>query len=165
MKPNGYSLLEMLFVLAIAAATIGVSVPFLIKYRENSDFESAAGKVVVQMRRTKMLAVTKGETYAVCVPPKEPNSGNSWRFFTIRKLKGKTCADHKGKAVTENIVPYRVVQSGKKTETKAVSFLPRGTSTSKSFCIGNKRGDRWKKITVSAFARITVTSHRENPCD
>lgn len=163
MKADGYSLLEALFVLAIAGIVIGMSAPFLVKYRDSSDFEAAAEKVVAQIRRTKMLAVSRGEIYTVCVPLGNANRGNSWRFFTVKKEENE-CGKNGG-TVMENIIPYRVFQKNGKTEIKKIRFHPRGTSVNKSFCIENKNGGRWKKITVSGFARITVTSHSENPCD
>lgn len=164
MSANGYSLLEMLFVLAIAATAVGVSVPFLAEYRAGSDFESAAAKVVSQIRRTKMLAVTSGEGHSVCVPVGKPNSGDLWRFFTIRRA-GESCGGFRGKPVMETAVSHRVFRKGGRTGLETVTFLPRGTSTNRSFCIESRSGGRWKKITVSNFARITVTSHAENPCD
>ncbi len=163
-KANGYSLIEMLFVVAIAAAAIGVSAPFLVKYRENSDFESAAEKIIFQVRRTKTLAVMKGKTHIICVPLGETNSENAWKFFTTKNT-DKTCKENDRKIIMENTIPYRTFQRGGGTEIKKLSFRPRGTSTNKSFCIENKNGNRWKKITVSNFARITVTTHTGNPCN
>ncbi len=163
MKNHGYSLLEMLFVLALAAAAIVSSVPFLVQYAENSQFESAAQKVVSQVRRTKMLAVTKKKTHTICVPLGEANDGNLWKFFTLES--GRDKCDAPGTKIIEDAIPYKIFQKSGKTEIKKIVFTPRGTSTNKSFCIENKRGGGWKKITISNFARITVISDSANPCD
>ncbi|QMU55937.1 MAG: prepilin-type N-terminal cleavage/methylation domain-containing protein [Candidatus Mycalebacterium zealandia] len=53
MKNGGYSLIELLFVLTVAAVTVGLSLPFLIQYAEKSRFESAAQKVETHIRRKK----------------------------------------------------------------------------------------------------------------
>lgn len=161
-RERGYSLFEMLLVLALAAGAVGVSVPFLIRHAENSKFESAARRVVFQMRRTKMLAVTKGKSHAVCVPMGEANRENRWRFFTVAEEGDCGAAD---KAIIDTAIDYEVFQKSGKTEVRKIWFHRRGTSTNKSFCIRNKQGTRWKKITVSNFARITVTPASENPCD
>lgn len=161
-KAPGYSLFEMLLVLALAAGAVGVSAPFLIQYAENSKFESAARRVVFQMRRTKMLAITKGKSHAVCVPMGEANWNNKWRFFTVTDE--ENCGAT-GKKIIDNTIDYEVFQKNGKTEVRKIRFHQRGTSTNKSFCIRNKRGTGWKKITVSNFARITVTTASENPCD
>ena len=163
MKADGYSLLEMLFVLAIAAAVIGASAPFIIQYGEKSRFEASAEKIVSQIRRAKLLSIIKGKAHTVCVPLGEANEGNLWRFFTIEDS-GKKCGVQGEQIILESIIPYRVFQKSGKSEIKKIIFHPRGTSTNKSFCIENGKGSRWKKITVSSFARITATSDTENLC-
>lgn len=142
MKNGGYSLVELLFVLAIAAAAIGSSVPFLVQYTGKARFESAAQKVATHIRRTKMLAVTGHEPHAVCVPLGKANGENAWRFFTVKR--GENC-DTAGAAIIETSIPYRVFQKSGKTEIKKIVFKPRGTSSNKSFCIESKNGNLWKK--------------------
>lgn len=159
---RGYSLFEMLLVLALAAGAVGVSAPFLVQYAENSKFESAARRVVFQMRRTKMLAIAKGKSHAVCVPMGEPNWNNRWRFLTVAD--GGDCGGA-GENLIDTVIDYRVFQKSGKTEVREIWFHRRGTSTNKSFCLRNRRGTRWKKITVSNFARITAEKAFENPCD
>ncbi len=163
MKTGGYSLFEMLFVLAIAATAVGVSVPFIIQYGEKSRFESSVEKVVSQIRRAKLLAINKGKIYAVCIPLGEANEGEMWKFITIEST-GRECGTQKGQVIVESVISYKVFQKSGKNEIKKIFFHPLGTSTNKSFCIENGKGSRWNKITVSSFARITTAYGIENPC-
>ena len=161
-RTHGYSLFELLIVLTLAAAIVVTSVPFLIQYAENSRFENAARRVVFHIRRTKMLAITKGESYAVCVPLGDANWKTQWRFFTVKNT--ETC-EIKNEKLIDTAISYEVFQKSGETEMEKISFHGRGTSRNKSFCIKNKTGTKWKKITVSNFARITTQSDEENPCD
>ncbi|WP_462137538.1 GspH/FimT family pseudopilin [Candidatus Mycalebacterium sp.] len=164
MKNGGYSLVELIFVLAIAAVVVGLSLPFLVQYAEKSRFESAVQKVETHIRRTKMLAITSHEPYAICVPLGKKTRGNRWRFLTVKG--GENC-DPAGTAaeVIESAIPYRVFQKSGKIEIRKIIFTPVGTSGNKSFCIESKNRDYWKKITISNFAVIAVTSNSENPCN
>ncbi|QMU55936.1 MAG: hypothetical protein GKS04_01865 [Candidatus Mycalebacterium zealandia] len=111
-----------------------------------------------------MLAITRHEPYAVCIPLGEANKANEWKLFTIKG--GENCEPSGAtKPIIENAIPYKVFQKGGKTEIRKIVFRPRGTSSNKSFCIESKNRNRWKTITISSFARITVTSNSENPCN
>lgn len=161
-KTGGFSLFELILALALGAAAVAVSAPFLVQYEKNRRFESAAQRVAFQIRQTKMLAATKGESHAVCVPLGEANRGNLWRFLTI-KNSGGNCADTRG--VIETEIPYRVFQKNGKTEIKKIIFHARGTSTNKSFCVEGARGVKRKKITISNFSRVTVASGATEKCE
>lgn len=64
-KKNGFTLIEALVVLAMAAIMLAIALPSVFKWREQAAFKEAARQVVTAMREARSLAVAQQWEYRV----------------------------------------------------------------------------------------------------
>ena len=64
---HGFTLIEMLVVLTIAALIVGLALPRLTGAQEKATLRTAAHQVAAALRNTRSLAMTKGRTEAFVI--------------------------------------------------------------------------------------------------
>jgi general secretion pathway protein H len=67
MAQRGFTLIEMLVVLTIAALIVGLALPRLTGATETATLRTAAHEVAAALRNTRSLAMTKGRTEAFVI--------------------------------------------------------------------------------------------------
>lgn len=66
LKSRGFTLIEILITVAVAAILLGVAVPSLQKFTANNQVTSAANSIVAGLNLARSTAVTLGEEVAIC---------------------------------------------------------------------------------------------------
>jgi prepilin-type N-terminal cleavage/methylation domain-containing protein len=66
---QGFSLLELVLVLAVAGLLFGIAVPRLSEAVDHIEVGSAANHIVAAHQRARMLAVTRGQVLVLSIEP------------------------------------------------------------------------------------------------
>jgi type IV fimbrial biogenesis protein FimT len=76
---RGFTLIEILITVAVAAILLGVAVPSLQNFTANSQVTAAANSIVTGLNLARSTAVTLGEEVAICPSSNESGcSDNNW---------------------------------------------------------------------------------------
>jgi len=135
--PEGFSLIELIIVIALIAILTTFAVPTWQKYRHNSNLKSAARELIGDISDTKQRAVTENlDTYAIAFNV----SGNSYAL-----TRGGATQWTKSLASFGN----GIVFNGTPSFGTAINFHKRGTVTNGSVSLRNG-------LTPASSATITV---------
>ncbi len=78
---RGWSLAELLVVIAVIAILSAVAIPLFITYMQSSNVRAGAQEIRTAMNRAKQLAITQRQPICVCAPPTcVPAVGNGYQF-------------------------------------------------------------------------------------
>ena len=78
---RGWSLAELLVVIAVIAILSAVAIPLFITYLQSSNVRGGAQEMRTAMNRAKQLAITLRQPICVCAPPTCPLAvGNGYQF-------------------------------------------------------------------------------------
>lgn len=159
----GYTLIELIIVLAIVGTVISISVPFVSSFLFRANLESSAEDIVSTLRWARRLAITKRKEYRVIF---NPQRGKYWLEDKEGNIEGER------HSLQENIV-FADPELNKMQEEDGIvefdnpddsgfSFYPQGTAESGSIYLRGKESERWYTITITAstgYARIYPEKH------
>lgn len=159
----GFTLIELIIVLAIVGTVISISVPFVSNFLFRTSLESSAEDIVSTLRWARRLAITKRKEYRVIF---NTQRGKYW----LEDKEGNITGERH--SLQENIV-FADPELNKMQEEDGIvefdnpddsgfSFYPQGTGESGSIYLKEKESERWHTITITAstgYARIYPEKH------
>ncbi len=145
----GFTLIELIIVLAIVGTVISISVPFVISFLFRTNLQSSAEDIVSTLKWARRLAITKRKEYRVVFNPRR---GRYW----LEDKEGNIVGERR--SLQENIV-FADPDLNKMQEEdgivefdnpddSGISFYPQGTGESGSIYLKEKEGERWHTITM-----------------
>ena len=145
----GFTLIELIIVLAIVGTVVSVSVPFVSNFLFKINLESSAEDIVSTLRWARRLAITKRREHMVVF---DPQRGKYW----LEDKEGNITGERH--SLQENIV-FADPDLNKMQEEdgivefdhpddSGISFYPQGTAESGSIYLKEKEGQRWHTITM-----------------
>ena len=132
-KQSGFTLIEMMIIIAILAIFAAIAVPNFLSYLPKSRLNGAARQVMGDLMAARMQAVSQNTTVTVA-------------WDSDRKYQISTEPNPK-------TINYSDVTIGSFT---AISFDPRGTATNRTITLTNSTG-LGKKVTVAMTGRVKIT--------
>jgi prepilin-type N-terminal cleavage/methylation domain-containing protein len=159
----GYTLIELIIVLAIVGTVVSMSIPFISDFLFRANLESSAEDIVSTLMWARRLAITKRGEYRVIF---NPGKGKYW----LEDKEGNIIGERR--SLQENIV-FANPELNKKEEEDGIvefdhpddsgfSFYPQGTAESGSIYLRGKESEKWHTITITAstgYARIYPEKH------
>ncbi len=147
-KQSGFTLIEMMIVIAILAIFAGIAVPNFLSYLPKHRLNGAARQVMGDLMAARMKAVKENTTVTVAW-----DSDHAYKISTASENK------------TMNIWPnYRDVKIGSvsggsfsSNSFSSINFLSRGTIQPGGGSIGLTNSTDSKKVTVSIAGRVKIT--------
>lgn len=156
MKDKGFTLVELLLVLAIAGIMLSIAIPNLIKYRKDYIFNDYASQIEYLVKYGKIYAMEKTTNVGFCV-------NTDTKTFSIRNLgtnrNSDKCSGSEVRkiTITENyitIAGYGALGLGPTVD-------PRGLAIYKgSVCISD--GNKYSRICISTTS--VRTEHGTGGC-
>ena len=145
----GYTLIELIIVLAIIGTVVSISAPFVSGFLFRTNLESSAEDIVSTLRWARRLAITKRKEYRVIF---NPQRGMYW----LEDKEGNITGERH--SLQENIV-FADPELNKMQEEdgivefdhpddSGISFYPQGTAESGSIYLKEKEGERWRTVTM-----------------
>jgi len=145
----GYTLVELIIVLAIVGTVVSISVPFVSNFLFSTHLESSAEDIVSTLRWARRLAITKRKEHRVIF---NPQRGMYW----LEDKEGNITGERR--SLQENIV-FADPELNKMQEEdgivefdnpddSGISFYPQGTAESGSIYLRGKESERWHTITM-----------------
>ena len=68
-REKGFTLVEIIIVIAIMAIMMGISVPSLVDWRKNANFRKTANEITSLLREARSMAISKGLQHQVVLNP------------------------------------------------------------------------------------------------
>ena len=146
----GFTLIELIIVLAIIGTVISISVPFVSNFLFRANLESSAEDIVSTLRWARRLAITKRKEYMVIF---DPQRGKYWLQDKEGNIEGER------HSLQENIV-FADPELNKMQEEdgivefdnpddSGISFYPQGTAESGSIYLRGKETSVHQNIRSS----------------
>ena len=129
-KQSGFTLIEMMIIIAILGIFAGIAVPNFLSYMPKHRLNGAARQVMGDLMAARMQAVSQNTTVTVA-------------WVSDRKYKIST---------EEKTINYSDITMGGFTD---ISFSPRGTATNRTITLTNSTG-LGKKVTVAITGRVKI---------
>jgi prepilin-type N-terminal cleavage/methylation domain-containing protein len=143
--PTGFSLVELIIVIALISIVMAVAVPMWQKYRANTDLKSAAREVMADLSNAKQQAVVENlDVYRLTFDV----AGNN---YTLSRVDTGATSWTKPMASFGNGIRIDSVNFG---GTAMASFQKRGTMSMGSLALRNSLGS-----TATITVNITGKSH------
>ena len=169
---SGFTLIELMITLAIAAILLLVAVPNLSTFRRNAELTSAANTFVASLNTARSEALKRGR-YAMVVPT---NNGASWNdgwVVFVDIIRTQTYTESTDSVVaTQTALPAGIVMTGVNIAAGAtpyVMFDPSGYSRDKSGGFGAltltlartegtaaEQLDQTRRIIIASTGRVRV---------
>ena len=142
-RNSGFTLIEMMIVVAIMAILFAIAIPFWTAYRQNAELKSAAGNIVADIADLKARASTERLTYTMTFT-NATGSPTTDGYRITRQVGG----------ATEN-VSSKSVKPIEMTGADEIRFDARGTTSEGEIKLKNSNG-RTATINVNITGRTNV---------
>lgn len=150
MKRKGYTLIELIVVVALIGMFVTIATPYFLKWLRQYRLQSAAVVLANHLRATRLLAVYKGVKHQVQLKPF--GEGNYYQVVEdpdgldkpVMSI-GRVVLDKRfgGVMITDLPVGGRI------------SFFPRGTSRNATIALENSAGTRIE-IIINSHGRVNT---------
>ena len=147
-KQSGFTLIELIVIIAIVAVFAGIAVPNFLSYMPKSRLNGAARQVMGDLMAARMKAVKENTTVTV-------------EWVSNHKYKISTASEDKTIDIQTN---YRDVIIGSvsggsfsSNSFSSISFLSRGTIQPGAGSIGLTNSSNSKKVSVAITGRVKIT--------
>ncbi|MBU4463391.1 MAG: GspH/FimT family pseudopilin [Proteobacteria bacterium] len=136
-KQSGFTLIELIVIIAIVAVFAGIAVPNFLSYMPKHRLNGAARQVMGDLMAARMKAVKENTTVTVA-------------WVSDHEYKISTTSEEKTINIQSNYRDVTIV--GSFTD---ISFYSRGTSNLRSITLTNSAGST-KKVTVLLTGRVKI---------
>ncbi len=147
-KADGFTLLEVLVVMAIAGTMIAIAIPALISSSKNADLKSAAQEMYGQFQRAKIEAIKRNQPVAIVFDTSGPV--HQYQVFVDSVTDNKTL-DAGETLLAEIKMKHGIELTGMEFSDDDTGFTPRGRPSggSGSVIIKHTLTDKGIKLTTS----------------
>lgn len=141
---KGFSLIELIIVIAILGTLLGVATYSWSRYRDNTNLRTAVRELQTDLEQAKEKARGENKTYEITFTENSPD-------YVIS-------ADGTTQAKSLSTISPDIVVESTNFNLEKVTFLPRGTlgSNTGRIIVANARGSR-ATITINITGRIYVS--------
>ena len=151
-KKNGFSLVEVLIVIAILGIVLAIAGPNLFQYRHNVNLREAVRDISAEMNLCRQRAIAENIQYRISFNfvgseytiSRLPLGSGTWQNVSKGKLGGGNAAISFSSTTFSGSPP-------------TLTFLPRGTTTAGgALVIAHSKSPRKATITVNITGRVRV---------
>ncbi|MFH0844695.1 MAG: GspH/FimT family pseudopilin [Pseudomonadota bacterium] len=168
--PSGFTLMEMIVVMAIVAVMILIAVPSFLSISSRGQLKSAARDIISNMQYTRIQAIKKSATWAVQFDVadsryrllSDDGADDTWNTGDDTVYKTVNLSDYPGVSYGSGHGVYpggSSVDNGVTFSADRVTFKSNGTSESGTVYIKNREGDTFAITSLSATGRIKTYYH------
>ncbi|MHC1698470.1 MAG: GspH/FimT family pseudopilin [Geobacteraceae bacterium] len=149
--PDGFTLVELLIIIAIAGILLAIATPSFLQWRQNLQYKEAADGLVAALRTARNSAISQNRQNRVEFKPStaghritQGEKAYESTTWTIVKQDWRT---------SPNGVQMTTGAACTGTADVYVQFSPNGTGSAETICIGDTTSPRYK-IVVAVSGRI-----------
>lgn len=142
-KNSGFSLIELIIVIAILGIVAGIAAPNFTRYRDNTNLREAARDVMSDIQLYKQRAMAENINYLITF------TGNTYKVE-----RGPSFDDVTTKTVGTGSATIVILSS---SYSGGIEFLPRGTMTNGTLVLKHARRLSEARITTTTMGRVRVT--------
>lgn len=148
----GLTLIELMVVMAIASVLMGIGGMGFVNWRNTSQHQGSADRVVSEFRRASVLAVSEGRTHCVELRSSQRDT-QLWRYTcgtgTALGDRAPVQGDHPG--FTLSGVPTATASTPCPASSKCVYFYPRGTATPATVVVTSTKRSKTYSVRVEGL--------------
>ena len=146
-RQNGFTLLELMVVIAIIGILIGIAAPNFMDYLRSRRLSGATMQVFVDLMNARQQAVTQNKRVWLRIE-------NSHQYKIITDENNNGTVDNGESFITRDLHPdFADVTFTTAAGTK-ISFLPRGSASSDTIYLNGAAGS--KSISISTAGRVKI---------
>ncbi len=147
---RGYTILEVLVILALMGILMAVSLPAFLRWLPSYRLQSAATTMANHLRAARLLAILKGKNHQVQV--KVANEGNYYQVVEDPEGDDRIVISI-GRVILDKEFGG-VILSATNFENGTLTFFPRGISDNGRIWLNNARDDQIEIVIFGGRVRI-----------